>query len=309
MVRRPVGERKQEYMDPALSLPAAIWRDRPAIRTHPARTLPQAIPSGDVNLNAVLYQTDGPGPHPSALLLHGLPGNEQNLDCAQSLRRSGCNVLTIHYRGSWGCPGVFTIANCLGDAAAALRWLQDEAISREFRIDRQRIVVVGHSMGGFVAAHLASENISIFGAAVISAVDFQTVFGSGDADHASEVVDENVGFTAGLHILAGTSKERLAAEARANADRWSLPNYASRLAERPLLIATADDGFAPGGDLLADAIRRLGGDNITCEHFCTDHSYSTCRIALQTKLLLWIDEALRHPRPRAAGRTTIIDRK
>ena len=97
-----------------------LWVDPPDELIHPAQTLPQAIPSFSVNLNAVLYQASGPGPHPTALLLHGLPGNEQNLDCAQSLRRSGCNVLTIHYRGSWGSPGVFTIANCLRDAAAAL---------------------------------------------------------------------------------------------------------------------------------------------------------------------------------------------
>jgi uncharacterized protein len=292
------------FPDPLHSPPTAIWRDRLADRTHPARTLPQAIPSGGVNLNAVFYQADGPGSHPSALLLHGLPGNEQHLDCAQSLRRSGCNVLTIHYRGSWGCPGVFTIADCLGDAAAALRWLQDEAGSKEFRIDRRRIVVVGHSMGGFAAAHLAAENPAVFGTAIISGVDFETVFGAGDTDHASELVDENVGFSAGLHILAGTSREKLAAEARANAVRWSLPNYASRLAARPLLIATADDGFAPGGALLAGAIRRLGGDHVTRAHFATDHSYSTCRIELQTRMLLWLDEALRHPRSRAAGRTT-----
>jgi pimeloyl-ACP methyl ester carboxylesterase len=134
---------------------SALWSDPPNDLTHPARTLPQAIPSCSANLNAVLYQASGPGPNPTALLLHGLPGNEQNLDCAQTMRRSGCNVLTIHYRGSWGNPGVFTIANCLSDAAAALEWLHDAANGRKLRIDRQRLVVVGHSVGGFVAAHLA----------------------------------------------------------------------------------------------------------------------------------------------------------
>ena len=90
-----------------------------------------------------------------------------------------------------------------------------------------------------MAAHLASENISILGTAVISGVDFETVFGVADAERASEIVDDNVGFSAGLHILAGTSREKLAAEARRNALRWTLPSYASRLAGRPLLIVTA----------------------------------------------------------------------
>lgn len=49
-------------------------------------------------------------------------------------------------------------------------------------------------MGGFVAAHLASENADIVGTAMISGVDFQTVFGVRDFKHASEIIDENVGF-------------------------------------------------------------------------------------------------------------------
>ena len=34
------------------------------------------------------------------ILFHGLPGNEQNLDLAQAIRRANWNVLTLHYRGS-----------------------------------------------------------------------------------------------------------------------------------------------------------------------------------------------------------------
>src|ERR1700761_4658122 len=283
------------FPDPLHAPPTAISRDRLADPTHPARTLPQAIPSGGGHLTAVFYQADGPGSHPSALLLHGLPGNEQDLDCAQSLRRSGCNVLTIHYRGSWGCPGTFTIGNCLSDAAAAIAWLQDAANFRRFRIDPQRIVVVGHSVGGFVAAYLASINESILATAIISGVDFETVFGVGDAERASQIIDDNVGFSAGLHILAGTSREKLAAEARLNAARWSLPSYGRSLAGRPLLIATADDGFGPGGHLLADGVLKLDGGALTCGNFNTDHSYSTCRIELQSRLLLWLDAGVCWP--------------
>jgi len=79
------------------TVPAALFRDPPPDLAALAQTLPQAIPSHGVNLNAVLYVAGGSGPHPTVLLLHGLPGNEQNLDCAQTVRRAGWNVLTIHY--------------------------------------------------------------------------------------------------------------------------------------------------------------------------------------------------------------------
>jgi predicted alpha/beta-fold hydrolase len=42
------------------------------------------------------------------ILFHGLPGNEQNLDLAQAIRRANWNVLTLHYRGSLGSPGTYS---------------------------------------------------------------------------------------------------------------------------------------------------------------------------------------------------------
>lgn len=131
---------------------AALCLDPRSGPAAPAQTLPLAIPNRGVNLNAVLYQASGAGPHPTVLLLHGLPEIEQNLDCAQSIRRAGWNVLAIHYRGSWGGPGTFTFAHCLEDAAASLDWLQEPANGERLRIDPQRIVLIGHSMGGFVGA-------------------------------------------------------------------------------------------------------------------------------------------------------------
>ena len=124
-------------------LPDALIRDPRPDAAWPAQTLAQAIPSHGVNLNAVLYTAAGAGPHPTILLLHGLPGNEQNLDLAQSIRRAGWNVLTLHYRGSWGTPGTFSFAHCLEDAAATIDWLRSAESAP--RIDSRKLVVIGHS--------------------------------------------------------------------------------------------------------------------------------------------------------------------
>ena len=40
-------------------------------------------------LNGIVYVANGPGPHPTVILLHGFPGNERNLDLAQSMRADG----------------------------------------------------------------------------------------------------------------------------------------------------------------------------------------------------------------------------
>ena len=100
--------------------------------------------------------------------------------------------------------------------------------------------------------------------------------------------DENVGVSAGLHILAGSSPQALANEAQVNAEQWRLTNYAAWLANRPVLMVTSDDGFAAGSDPLADAIRTLDGARLTIGHFATDHSYSDCRIGLQVAVLDWL---------------------
>jgi pimeloyl-ACP methyl ester carboxylesterase len=267
----------------------ALARDPLPDRIAPARTLAEAIPSGGVNLNALLYIAAGSGPHPTLLLLHGLPGNEQNIDLAQSARRAGWNVLTLHYRGSWGSPGTFSFDNCLQDAAAAIAWLRATAAGDQARrVDPDRIAVIGHSMGGFIAASVVASDPAILGAGLISGVALGTVFGAPEHDHAASLVDENVGASRGLHILSGTSPNMLAEEAARNERQWCLDAFAPTLAERPLLLVTADDGFAAGSDALARAVRESGRAILRAAHLPTDHSYSDHRIALQAEVLEWL---------------------
>jgi hypothetical protein len=51
------------------------------------------MPSHGNIISGFMLGANGAGPHPTALLIHGFPGNEKNLDLAQSLRRAGYNVL------------------------------------------------------------------------------------------------------------------------------------------------------------------------------------------------------------------------
>jgi pimeloyl-ACP methyl ester carboxylesterase len=253
------------------------------------------IPSHGVNLNALLFSAAGAGPHPTVLLRHGLPGNEQNLDLAQSMRRAGWNVLTLHYRGSWGTPGSFSFANCLQDAAAAMAWLRNPGASRDRKIDARRLVVVGHSMGAFIAAHVASSDPEVLAACLISGVDLGSAFGSPSPTVGAAAVDDNVGFSDGLHILSGTSAAALAAEAGNRASSWRLDSHAAKLADRPLLLVTSDDGFAAGSDALGRAVEAIGSDKLSQTHFATDHSYSDHRIALQVEILNWLAAVARSP--------------
>ena len=250
----------------AQRLPAAIAQDPAPDKAHPAVMLAEAIPSHGDNLNAVFYGAAGAGPRPTVLLLHGLPGNEQNLDLAQAIRRDGWNVLTLHYRGSWGSPGAFSFAHCLEDAASALAWLRDPASPVANRVDAKRIVVIGHSLGGFVAGWTGGHDAGVMGTATISAVDIGPTIGGLSRSAAAEVVDDNIGTTAGMHTLAGTSPQLLGDEAVAGAKALDFASGAATLARHPLLLVTSDDGLAADSDKLSRAVRTAGGKHVNEVH-------------------------------------------
>jgi acetyl esterase/lipase len=114
-------------------------------------------------VNGLAYLAAGAGPHPVLVLMHGLPGNEKNLDLAQAVRRAGWSVVTFNYRGSWGSPGAFRFAGNLEDARAVLAYLRDPANAAHLAIDPKRIVVAGHSMGGWVTAMTAERDPDLAG--------------------------------------------------------------------------------------------------------------------------------------------------
>jgi dipeptidyl aminopeptidase/acylaminoacyl peptidase len=125
-------------------VPAAITTDPPLDKAHPAAMDYVRIPSHGALLNGVLYTASGAGLHPGVVLLHGFPGNEQNLDLAQAMRRAGFNVLTLHYRGAWGSPGDFSFTHAAEDADAAVSFMTGNAA--KYAVDPARIFVIGHSM-------------------------------------------------------------------------------------------------------------------------------------------------------------------
>src|SRR4051794_30747956 len=137
---------------PATIAPAAIYVDPPLDARPYASTLAVEIPSHGSIMNGLVYLPAGAGPFPLVVLLHGLPGNEQNMDLAQALRRAGWAVMTFDYRGNFGSQGQFSIDHVVEDVRSAVAYSAAPATARSWRIDPRRIVVIGHSMGGLAAA-------------------------------------------------------------------------------------------------------------------------------------------------------------
>src|SRR3954464_12079314 len=156
---------------PPAQINPAIYTDPPHDKAHPPGMEVLHIPSGGVKINGVAYTAAGAGPHPVLVLMHGLPGNEKNLDLAQAVRRAGWTVITFNYRGSRGSPGRFSFAGNLEDARAVLAWLRDPANAARLGTATRRIGVAGHSMGGWVTAMIGERDAGLAGVLLISAAN------------------------------------------------------------------------------------------------------------------------------------------
>ena len=156
---------------PAQQVPAALTTDPPADKAYPAAMETFQIPSHGAMLNALAYVAEGAGPHPVVILLHGFPGNEKNLDLAQAIRRAGWDVVYFDYRGSWGSPGDFSFTHSIEDTQAAIAYLRDASHAKKLRADSGYLVLIGHSMGGFIARYVGAQDPAIKAVGLISAAD------------------------------------------------------------------------------------------------------------------------------------------
>lgn len=272
---------------PVAAVPAAVTVDPPVDAASPARMIAFQLPSEGALLNAVMYVAAGKGPHPTLLLLHGFPGNEQNLDLAQAARRAGWNVLTLHYRGSWGSPGSFSYAHCIEDARNAARLLHDPAFVAKAQIDTHRLAVAGHSMGGLMAARAMADVPGFLGAFLIDPWNAGAT-GKEIHDPAALKAFREGELDGDLPPLAGTSGEALIEELKASPPEFDLQATVTRIAAHPLSLNYATRGIGADYPGMVAAARRARPAHLTTSLTATDHSFSDKRIWLSARLVGWL---------------------
>ncbi len=271
-------------MDPVTHDPAEIDR------THPPTLYAFTFESDRHRLLGCIYVAQGPGPHPTVLLLHGVPGNERNFDLAHALRRAGINVALIHYRGAWGSEGTFSIAGAVADVPAALAFLRRPSVAEAYRIDPARVIPVGHSMGGFVALMAAAEDERVPAVAGLAAFNFglhARLMRQVPAVRAQTLAELDP-LMPPLHEATG---EGLVEEMLAHRGDWNLLDRVAALKDRPvLLVAAENDGMAVPllhHRPLVEAFERAGA-MLTASTLDADHLFSSKRIALARLVAEWL---------------------
>ena len=266
------------------------------------------IPSHDANVFGVFYRAAGGDTHPTVVLLHGLPGFEQNGDLAQTIRRAGWNVLIFHYRGSWASGGTFSFSNCVEDVQAVLDYLRAADNATRLGIDARRLALIGHSMGGFVAGIGAMRDEAVLGVAMISGWNPGAFATRPSARLDKEQLAE---FRGDVGPLTGVTPEMLLDEAKKNAPAWDLVTHAASWKARPVLVVESDDLLHADDVAVAAAVRKNPGAQVMEVQMTTDHGYSDHRIALASTLLGWLKqlEPSRLPRHSDRVRGTLDDRR
>ena len=271
-------------------IPPSVISDPAPDSVNPPRSAQVLVPSHGVGMNGLFYLAGGLGRHPTVVLLHGFPGNEQNLDLAQAIRRAGWNVLTVHYRGAWGSPGIFSIHNVLEDADAAVSFVRQPDIAEKFGIDTRRLVLGGHSMGGFASASHARTDRQLLGVFLIDAwnvgntgEEFVKVSGPARAALINKQFDD-IG-----NSLNGATARSTAEEVIAHRTEWNFMTWAKDLTRSPLLVIGAAKAHGEENRALAEAVTRDGG-KVSALTLPSDHSFQDHRIALAAEVVDWLQK-------------------
>lgn len=253
--------------------------------TYPPEFHELLIPSHDLLLSGFMLVANGKGPHPTVLLLHGFPGNEKNLDLAQSLRRAGYNVLFFHYRGAWGSQGDYTIGQQADDVTAVLDYVHKNA--DVLRADTGQLSIIGHSLGGFTALRAASRHKEIKCVVGLAAANFGELV---------NVEEENkqgfAAYTDLLFMLNNYSGSKALAELQANAEAFDVRNLAGSFAGKSVLLITGNQDTSVPPDVqsrIVAAFEKVPDINLTAELIPGDHAFSVSRIRLQRMVIEWMD--------------------
>jgi hypothetical protein len=104
--------------------------------------------SGCINRADIYYPTNS-GPWPVIVAIHGRPRTQRDMkELAETLAAKGAVVFNVDYRGvrpvSKGFP------EAIADVACAVRYARQHG--PRYGGDRRHLVLVGHSMGGYVGA-------------------------------------------------------------------------------------------------------------------------------------------------------------
>ena len=260
-----------------------VVMDAPVAAHAPALLWEGGFENDGSRLNAIAYEAAGPGPHPTAILLHGFPGNERNLDLAQAMRRAGWNVVFFHYRGAWGSGGSFSFRNVIEDVHAVVSAVREPEWADRHRVDVSRIALVGHSMGGFAALVAGADDAAVQCVVAMAAANLGARAAALEDPEVRDMMARTLdGWLEGR--IAGTSGAQLVEEIHAHGAEFDVMGRVPGLADKSVFVVEAGQDEVVAGEEFhepfVDAMRARGAERFAALTIDDDHSFSSSRIGL-----------------------------
>jgi hypothetical protein len=267
-----------------------VTQDDPNIsEKSPPTMTPLYFMSGGCKVLGTFFFAAGEELHPTIVLLAGFPGNEVNFDIAHMLQRQGYNVLHFFYRGSWGSEGTYSWKNILEDTDEAINFLKSDEAAEKFKVDKNKISLVGYSMGGFSALYISLKysdikNVVSIAGSNLGALGEIICMDKSIYDYAISEMLSSMPF-----VKCG-SPSTLLDEAIENRKEWNMLNHLEKLAEKNLLLIGAKyDSTVPLDFNHTALVNALKGVNAKVTDYVleTGHSFSNKRIELMSIISGW----------------------
>ncbi len=269
-----------------------ITEDNPNIDIEsPEAMQPIVFESKGEKLIGTFFKASGKEKKPTVILLHGFPGNENNFDIAHSIKRFGFNVIIFHYRGSWGSGGDFSISTSLEDVYSMIEYIYQDENSNRLSIDTNKIVLIGHSMGGFLAFLTSIKYPQIKNIASLAGFNFG--FFSDYLLQNPQFIDATMdGLSQGAMLLQGTDEEKIYTEMIVNKNEWNLLSHLLEMREKNILIVGAEYDYVAPLELhhypMVEGLKKVGAV-LKSEIYKSGHSFSSTRIKLTTEVVEWLE--------------------
>lgn len=250
---------------------------------YPGGQVELTIPSSGFNMHGMALTADGKGPHPTVIFLHGLPGNERNLDIAQSIRRAGYNAIYFNYRGSWGSKGTFGFQNSIEDVNAVIGYITDSLNASTLRVDKDRIVLYGHSMGASFSLFAGLKDPRVKGIIGTSVFNPYTLLQGVEARGNLISLKEYL-LTLGM---LNCDPDKFLNDILQDLDKYNLEDLIAR-SRKPVLII--DEHM--NNQKFTQFNKKKG---FSYKIWNTDQAFSNRRIALTVEIKNWLDATIPEP--------------
>ena len=253
------------------------FNDFPIDSKFPAFNKEIILTSKGDSIASYAFIASGKQPKETIILLHGLPGNDNQFDIAQSLRRTGRNVIHFNYRGSWGSQGDFLYSNCLEDVNEVINYFTSKKVSEKLRINPKSLVVIGRSFGGGIALIQGSKNTHV---KKIIAISSMNAGSEKHPIHHQNKYDRWIAYFK-KQIMLNITPAKFLQDVLENKKIYDVVSYKNQLKSKKVLIIEDTDNNQHW-------IQQL--ENVELNRFDSDHNFISNRIKLTKDIIDWLDK-------------------